>query len=652
MSKKSKGTEIEFKAKLEIAPIDWRKVLHFMRKVQKNPIWRIVGTGILLYIIAAGINWFLQYGFFAHDANATWEWINEHEKVYWYSTAIVFLLLAGLNIVVRRPLISGAIMWALAEIINFVNINKMAVRGVPLLPEDLALADQAGTMTKFVDFWSIVGLVVAIGLTIFLGIFTNHLLQKYRRSIGVPRWVLSQGWKGWVIRALGMLMVAWYFMCDTEFVRHNQGTRHEAIPWLEEEFIAWNQKNNFDHVGVVLGFLYNLQKTEMAQPEGYSEEAIDAIYKKYDAVREVDNAGRASLADEKYNIVVVLNESFYDPDIIGDYYRYTGGELLPNLHKIQAKYPHGTMYSVDYGGGTANIEFEVDTGLTNYWAGTVPYTSLLPHVESVPSVASWAKQNGYSTTAIHAYNGGMYKRNVVLPKEGFDKFIDESEMKHTEKDGNSGYINDRAIYAETLDVLRESNDPQMLSVITMQNHTPYTQTNYDKRDFELTQPAVGDGMDENGKAWVETYLQSLHSSDAYLGEFISELDALDEKTVVLFYGDHSAGVFPVVEQNAEKSVRDLSRQTPYFVYANFELSDADLELPMTTPNCLVNTMYDVLNVQKPTLSYVTAAACEAEPVLTDFYFNGDEPKAVDALKDYQLVTYDILGGKQYFIPKD
>ena len=314
------------------------------------------------------------------------------------------------------------------------------------------------------------------------------------------------------------------------------------------------------------------------------------------------------------------------------------------------QYPSGLMYSVDYGGGTANVEFEVLTGLSNYWANTVPYTDLLPKAGKIPSIASFLKNQEYQTTAIHPFNGGMYKRNIALKNEGFDTFITESEMDFTEHEGEgenqSQYINDRSAYQQVLKTLQDSEKKQMVLLITMQNHTPYDQDIYTELDFRNPEYEQEDWWRE----WrIATFLQLMHKSDEYLGEFIDSLNKTDEKTVVLFFGDHSPGIFDKVNEHAEKSVRDLARMTPYFIYANFDMGETERNLPMTTPNCLTNTLYNTLRVQKPTLSYLLDEVCTETPILTPNYWGDEAPFQSTALSNYELVNYDILGGKKYWM---
>ncbi len=96
------------------------------------------------------------------------------------------------------------------------------------------------------------------------------------------------------------------------------------------------------------------------------------------------------------NIVLVMNESFYDPEILGKHYAHTGGDVIvPNLHKLFQKYPSGYMYSPEYGGNTANIEFAAYTSLSNYWANTIPYISSVSKIKPMPGLANTTRQLGF-----------------------------------------------------------------------------------------------------------------------------------------------------------------------------------------------------------------------------------------------------------------
>ena len=207
--------------------------------------------------------------------------------------------------------------------------------------------------------------------------------------------------------AMRLLIVALaggtFFFC-TDFIRHHNGERYQYISILGTNLTAWNQNRNYDDNGFIVGFLYNFQKT---------------IRSKYNAEADEANLNRKDPAKDDVNVVVILNESFYDPSVefngvkFEDYLPHSGGEIMPNLHKIQQNYPSGLMYSLDYGGGTANIEFETLTSMTNYWVNTVPYTALVPKAGEIPSLAQMLKTK-VMVTSLNIYLSKIRNRISVL----------------------------------------------------------------------------------------------------------------------------------------------------------------------------------------------------------------------------------------------
>ena len=597
--------------------------------------WGWILRRLLLMVAAALLlTYFLEFRYFMNDAGRALGFISEKPLVFLYSSLIMFFVVMFFTGLTRKPFLGIGLTTVAIMIITYIHISKFGLRGSPLIPEDFQFASQAGSLAKFVDIWGIVRLVLATVLVLV----ASWLLDRQTASFFQDAEATQGDWlrRHQIGSRLFLVIVAIVgFMVSTDFVRNHSGKRSEDIPWLNTQFLAWDQVWNYDNNGFLLGFLYNWNKYEVPRPDGYSDEVVAEINAELSAEQSEDK--NPALSEKDFNIVVVLEESFYDPSIIREYYNYEG-DVTPELHKIQAKYPSGQMYSLDYGGGTANMEFEVLTSLSNFWANTVPYSDVLSRVEAVPSIASYAKSQGYKTLTIHSFNGGMYKRDIVLPKEGFDEFMTELEMDFTEKDGNSSYINDRSAFNQTLKELRERDGKQMISLLTMQNHAPYNASNYDNFEFKITNIE-----NETERTAAEVYLQTVHNSDKYLGEFIRALDEFDEPTVVLLYGDHSPGVFPRVNESSDKEIRDLSRLTPYFVYANFDLKTKDLKLPTTTPNCLTNTMFDILKVKKPAVDYLVEDVCREEPILTQGYLGGKELDMTDDLRKYEYLSYSVLG---------
>ena len=606
-----------------------------------------------LMVVAALLTWFLQYRYYRNNFIASVNFILEKKEVFLFSSLLMFIILSFFTGLTRRPIIAAGIVWGLIIVVTYIHISKYEMRGTPLLPEDFMLAEQATTLTNFVDIWSIVRLILALILVAGLTFLVNWwVVKRFRlKEQDKPKhWIKRHAI---VSRSLIVIMSIISFLVLTDFVRHNSGQRYEAVAWLGTSFTAWNQTSNYNDNGFLLGFLYNLEKLEVEAPSGYNKDKMSEIKTLYATLAETGNKTRTSIAEDAVSVVVVLNESFYDATVtfggeaMEDYYPFSGGDILPNLHRIQNDFPSGYMYSIDYGGGTANVEFEAFTGLTNYWINSVPYTSLVPKAGKIVSVANYLGSAGYQTTAIHPYNGGMYKRNISLPNLGFNDFITELEISYTDKDGGSQYINDDSAYRQVLDILNSTDENQLIGLITMQNHVPYGEVHDEsEREFE----SLATELTEDQISSLEDSYEILHKSDEYLGRFLDQLDDLDKKVVVLFFGDHVTGPYDELNSSDDRSVGALSRLTPYFIYYNFDYDKTDLELPTTTPNCLSNTLFNYFNWQKPDYFYLLDEVCAEEPILTQKWFGKDEaPFQSTAISSYELLTYDILGGEKYWM---
>lgn len=642
----------------------YRAKLHEKRQAKKEarknqhkwtmPIWlRIMASVLLLAGLSIVFTWFILWRANLRDADVVNEFIGEKPRLFAYSCMIIFSIMAVLSAVTWRPFLSIGISFVAFSIISYIQMEKFRIRGVPLFPEDFLLAGNAGEVAQFADKDSIIRLVWGSAFIIVGSALLEHCARRvigrnthkgawWERYSLIPRATFS-------LVALAMLS-----MVVTPILERKN------YDWLKDEadFVEWNQTENYEKNGFIISFLYNLGKLEVKQPDDYSESRMREIAEKYRAIRSAD-IERVPLTEIADNVVIILDESFYDPALLTEHYWHSGGDVTPNLHKIFQEYPSGYMYSTEYGGGTANVEFAILTGLSNYWAGITPYVNSIAKLDKRLSAASWTKDYGFNTTAIHSYDGTMYKRNLVYPRFGINTFIDQDKMTYQEHDYSSIYINNQSVFNEVIDLLEDNDGPQMVMAATMQNHVPYDSAMYPTLTFRV----------RSEEDYLLTHnFQSLHSADKYLGEFIEKLDDLDERTVVLWFGDHAAALLDKYYKSDEKDERDLAQLTPYFIYANFDIESLwttketakmneelgfeyqvrGVDLPTTTPNCLLNTMYNILGVEKPALFYLVDEVCEETPILVSKYFEGNIPEMTEALLEYQLVNYDVLSGKHYW----
>ncbi|KAE8764390.1 LTA synthase family protein [Georgenia thermotolerans] len=413
------------------------------------------------------------------------------------------------------------------------------------------------------------------------------------------------------------------------------------------EWASWDQVDNYATNGFLAGLLYNMPGPVMPRPPGYDESTMRQIAAEYREAALTINATRdpAALADT--NIVIVLGETVSDP------LRMLGVHLeedpLPFTRRLMSATTSGTILTPAFGGGTANVEFEVLTGmaLRNFEPQMrTPFQTLIPHEDTFPSfVTSLAE--GRDTLAIHPFVASFYRRDVVYPALGFDRRVFEGDMVHRDHVERNPYVSDAATYKEVVDELRASDRPLLMNVVTMQNHLPFWGL-YDD-PIDVTGP-----FDPAEAGDLGQYLRGLRYSDDALAQLVGDLDRLDERTIVLFYGDHLPGAWPPAALAMNPPV--VQHETPYLVYANFPTAPLPATPPLS-PTFLVNRMLDTANAPLTPYNALLERLAQQVPayeVLAVLNDRGEQvteadlsPQARHLLDQYRLVQYDLAVGKRY-----
>ena len=125
--------------------------------------------------------------------------------------------------------------------------------------------------------------------------------------------------------------------------------------------------------------------------------------------------------------------------------------------------------------------------------------------------------------------------------------------------------------------MSESEDPQFIFDLTMQNHGGYETGNIPESYVQTYQP-----LDVQPSTTVQTneYLACIKKSDEDLTWFLGQLRNLDRPVVVVFWGDHQpsfADQYNNLYYDGEDSAVHEARthQTPYFIWANYDVAGND-----------------------------------------------------------------------------
>ncbi len=553
--------------------------------------------------------------------------------VTWPFVALLFALTGSLLATAILSIAAGGLIAVAAH-------QKMTHRGEPLFPSDVDYLADPGLMLASAGISPVVaGGAVLLVLAALAGV----AVRAWRNRGTRPR---AERWLRWGVRAgfaiagvAGIAVISGF---------HNPGNPlRQAYDDIPVTWAEWNQVQNYAQNGFVAGALYNLPGEAMERPEGYSEERLAQITDTYGELAERANAARTVGATTDPNVVIILGEAFTDPTWLSGV--QLAEDPIPFTRSLMAEHPSGRMLSSGFGGGTANVEFEVLTGMAmaNFQPQMhAPYPLLIPRYDHFPSfLDSLGADRG--TLAVHPYAPGFYRRETVYPILGFERATFWDTIGHRDRVGNDTHISDAATYREVLDELRASPDPLMVNVVTMQNHSPHAGNFPDPIGVEG--PFSEDKAEEIGH-----YLRGLRHSDDAMAELIGELEALEEPTVVLFYGDHLPAVWPqgVQDTNSDQTLRE----TPWFVWSNTGTVET-APPPVLGPNQLIPQMLTATGAPlTPYAALLTelsghVAADEAgimldaqgRPVREEDL----SPHARELLADYRLVQYDLSVGERY-----
>lgn len=598
-----------------------------MQKFRKLP-WRqfLKGIGVLGLILVSNLFFQLTQNDFSFDLAFKFAFSWHTEK--FFLGCFVLLIFYGWLSSFLGSLKAGSIFYTLAVIgVGIANYLKMKYRMEPIYPDDLKMITEFGMIRDMVGVPIFLLFLLLLTAGVVLVIFSIKKSLKLKKK---KQWIRL----GFFLLTSMLLLYIGGFNQQGNLLRK---AYNKTALW-----IPYSQKMNYYNTGFMGGFLYNLPVDAMEKPENYSEAAVKKVTKTYEAKQNEEDT-------EKPNIVYVMSESFSDPARLKGLEVY-GGDPLQDYRAVADKTYSGQMLSQNYGGGTANIEFEALTGFSMELFNaqmTTPYTMLVPEFQTFPSLVSTLKKRGYETTAIHPYNTSMYKRKDVYQTFGFDQFLDESTMKHTDKIENNPYISDEAAYQEIFDQLKKKNKPQFLHLVTMQTHMPY-ENKYD----ELPYVVQGD----NSLA-VRSYLQDIAYSSESLKAFLERLDELPERTLVVFWGDHLPGIYSDAIQ--EENQGHLLHETEFLMYDNrHQLNNQQVT---TSPFYFAADLFQQGRIQMTGFQTLLVSLQKELPAFEKgmYYQSGQwfkearlNKKQEKLYQDYQMIQYDITAGKQYSLKQN
>lgn len=527
----------------------------------------------------------------------------------------IFELLAWIiYLAIGHMCAAARILLGIAMVFGITNHYVMKFRSTPFVPWDIFSVRTATSVAENYDFTPDMRMVI-VTLIFIAAMSLVRFLKK------APKIKLQ-------VR-LGTLLVSVLVTClfVNTLQKEDFQTKHYLYPFLFTP--AYMTEVN----GMAVTFAMNLAYVVVDKPQGYSAKDAQKTLESYEKTEDTKQD-----TQDLPNIIVIMDEAFSDLAVIGDL--QTNEDYMPFMHKMQQGQKNtitGYAQVSVCGGNTANSEFEFLTGDTMAFlpSGSIAYQQYVK--QDTPSLASYLKGLGYATYAQHPYYASGWDRERVYPLLSFEHmdFInDYTNVSYVRK-----YISDASDMQHIIETYekKEAGKPAFIFNVTMQNHGGYTDV-YPNFENDIQAQYNSDALNQ--------YLSLIRKTDAALEDLVSYFSKADEKTVIVFFGDHqpsdavanqiemASGVDPS-DMNSEQQKKRY--QVPYLVWANYDIGEASDQ--NTSLNYLSAQVLKAAGVPTSAYQNYLLELCNTYPVLSAAGSTENVGADKDALLTYRKLQY-------------
>lgn len=538
----------------------------------------------------------------------------------------LLLLLYFLTSSYKKSIIISNIILYVLSLANYV---VTSFRGTPIVPWDiLCIGVALNVSSSFKSIPITSGLIIGTSIFTLLIVFAIRLKYESKKSL-----------KKLIFKFTSAVIVSFFIIC---FYSTNLITAFN----LDENL--WEPAKEYHNNGFIASLFKNSKSLFVSAPESYSFRNVKEIYNNMPIQSEISS-------DEKPNIVVIIDESFADLNVLGNL--DLSEDYLPFLHSLSNsnRVIKGNLHVSVYGGQTPNTEWEFLTGNTMAFMPprTVPFQQYI--YSPTQSLVSTLEAQGYKTSAFHPYYKTGYRRNYIYNFLGFDSFLDINDLK--DLNYLRAFADDRSTFQNIINLFEnKSSDDKLFSyTLTMQNHSGYDFADYTAK-ITQSNPLY---------SLTDQYLSVAHESDTALKELLEYFENYKEPTIVLFFGDHQPNtnseffddILNSNENPDSKEVQEKKYITPFVIWANYDLNIKDEELKNIDDislNYLSGVLLKIANLKTtPYMDYLENLR-KTIPVITGngyiskdkkYYNIDDDTSYKDILKDYSFLQYNNVFDK-------
>lgn len=593
----------------------------------------MVGTAALTLLISALLVFTVEL-IVRGSVSQTLLFFQQPFRPGWTTILLFALLLIFLDALLGRAHHALLVVAPFALLLAFIGHQKAHYLGDPLYPTDFLYARQIVELAPL-----LVGQrpLMAVAMVVGAAISILALVAAWRFW---RRRIPALSWRARVARLTLALPALVFFGSIMDYATFSWARdRLQIIPMM------WDQKENYNSNGFAIAFALNVPMAKVAAPQGYSAEAIEAIARPQKAL--------PVLPPERPDIIVVMNESFWDPTLL------PGVSITPDPIPTVRSVQSGHVFSPEFGGMTANVEFEALTGFSNAFLpyGSIPYQQYVRR--ELPSLATFLKAEGYATRAVHPFEGWFWNRAPVYEAFGFDRFMSVENLPPLAARGP--LASDKALIEE---IIREADGidrPLFLFAVTLQNHGPYEANRYSDTSHDVAgAPSIA------SRGAILSYAEGVSDGDKGLARLIEWAKKRERPTIIAMFGDHLPPLGPVyVETGFMKSnvasrkaplpEMSVQHETPLVIWSN--RSGPVTDVGSISPSLLPLHVLKAAGISHPYYTGFLGEIAERYRVIdrnllvtpgNEATLDWARAKTIDpSIRDFRLLQYDMIFGKRH-----
>lgn len=256
------------------------------------------------------------------------------------------------------------------------------------------------------------------------------------------------------------------------------------------------------------------------------------------------------------NVIYIHLESLqqfiidYKLNVNGTEYEVT--PFLNSLYHSHSTLAFSNIFNQVKAGKTSDAETMIETSLFGLNQGSfmVQYGGTNTQ-QAAPYILS--QNGGYTSAVFHGNSASFWNRNNTYKQWGYNYFFDQSYFSEATEENSFQYgLNDKIMFADSIQYLEHMQQPFYAKFITVSNHYPYTTS--------LIGDEIGFPLANTDDETINGYFATANYLDSSVKAFFDYLKAtgLYENSIIILYGDHygisnsrNPDLAPLLNKNSE-----------------------------------------------------------------------------------------------------